>query len=256
MKKISVSILLILIILTVLATSVFAADLSITYTLDKPTVTEKLGATVQVVLGVNDIDATTEGINAIEGKITYDEQLIESVDVVSAGNNWSVSYNKRENDEKKGKVVISNMNAVKEAQPIAKLMITLKTDATVKTGKVTLSDLTTSYGSTATSPVTKTITINVEENSTPHEEGDPDVKPDTEPSTPETPSSTPADSETQTPKSSTPTQTTSKSTGTTKNTSNAISLPKAGIETGILLVILAGVIVAIIELIKYKKIEK
>lgn len=57
----------------------------------------------------------------------------------------------------------------------------------------------------------------------------------------------------------TPSKSTSKSTGTTSTstTSKATALPKAGIiASGIGIAVLAAIIVAIIELVKYKKIEK
>ena len=250
MKKGILSLVLVLIILVSMIIPVYADNLAVTYTLDKTTATADLGSTVQVMLGVADIDESTSGINAITGKILYDENLIESVDVVSAGNNWSVAYNNTSTDQYKGNISISNMNSVKTAQSIAKLIITLKSNATVKTGTVTLQNLTTSYGSAATTPVTKTITINVAEQG--GQEDDPIIipdKPDT-PTTPDTPASQDTAGQT------TPAKTTNKGTAT-PNTSKATTLPKAGIiASGIGIAILAAIIVAIIELIKYKKIGK
>lgn len=255
MRKIILSILLILVMLISIVIPVYADDLSITYTLDKNTVTTALGSTVQVLLGVADIDANSTGINAITGKILFDENLIEAVDVVSVGNNWSVLYNTTSTDDHKGNIAITNMNAVKESQSIAKLIITLKSDATVTTGKVTLQNLTTSYGSTSTAPQTKVITINITEEGG-QQEDEPAVTPDEPgtPSTPDTPATTPASQNTPT----TSAQTSDKSTGkASTSTSKATTLPKAGIiASGIGIAILAAIIVAIIELVKYKKIGK
>ena len=201
-------------------------------------------------LGIDDIDQSTDGISAIEGMLKFNSDLIESVDI-NTSNNWSVDINKNEGDSLKGKFVIARLGAVKESQVIARLHAKIRENATVKTGTITLQDVFSSYKDGATDKTTKTITINIAEEGGKKEE-DPIITPD-KPDTPSTPASQDKSS---TP--TTPAQTSSKSTGrTSTTTSKATTLPKAGIiASGIGMAILAAIIVAIIELVKYKKIGK
>ena len=182
--------------------------------------------------------------------LKFNSDLIESVDI-NTSNNWSVDINKNEGDSLKGKFVIARLGAVKESQVIARLHAKIRENATVKTGTITLQDVFSSYKDGATDKTTKTITINIAEEGGKKEE-DPIITPD-KPDTPSTPASQDKSS---TP--TTPAQTSSKSTGrTSTTTSKATTLPKAGIiASGIGMAILAAIIVAIIELVKYKRTGK
>jgi len=120
---------------------------------------------------------------------------------------------------------------------------------------------TANLGNTVTEKTTKVVTVKIAEEGG-KQEDDPIIIPDN-PNTPDTPTtldtpSTPASKDTPASQ-TTPSKSTSKSTGTTSTstTSKATALPKAGIiASGIGIAVLAAIIVAIIELVKYKKIEK
>lgn len=120
---------------------------------------------------------------------------------------------------------------------------------------------TANLGNTVTEKTTKVVTVKIAEEGG-KQEDDPIIIPDN-PNTPDTPTtldtpSTPASQDTPASQ-TTPSKSTSKSTGTTSTstTSKATALPKAGIiASGIGIAVLAAIIVAIIELVKYKKIEK
>lgn len=119
---------------------------------------------------------------------------------------------------------------------------------------------TANLGNTVTEKTTKVVTVKIAEEGGGQE--DPIIIPDN-PNTPDTPTtpqtpSTPVSQDTPASQ-TTPSKSTSKSTGTTSTstTSKATALPKAGIiASGIGIAVLAAIIVAIIELVKYKKIGK
>lgn len=245
MKKVSLSIILMLVVILATIVPSYGSSHTFTLTVNPSSKTAKLGETVTFDIGIADIDQSTDGISAIEGMLKFDSDLFESIDI-NTESNWSVEINKTEGDPLKGKFVIARLGAVKETQVIARLHAKIRSDATVKSGTITLKDVFSSYNDGETDKTTKTITVNIAEEG--GQDDDPVIIPD-EPSTPDksdTPSSTP----------STPAQTTNTTTPKT-NTSKASSLPKAGIiASGVGIAILAAIIVAIIELVKYKKIEK
>lgn len=228
-----------------------------TLTVNPAVKTANLGDTVSIDIGIADIDQNTSGISAIVGFLKFDSDLIESVDINTMPN-WSVTINNETEDEQlKGKFSIVNLGSVKESQTIARLHAKIKQNATVKNGTITLKDVNTSYSDGVTENTTKTITIKIAEEGG-GQEDDPIIihdNPDSgTPSTPDTPS-TPASQDTPA-ATTTPAKSTSKSTGTT-STNQVKALPKAGIiASGIGIAVLAAIIVAIIELIKYKKIGK
>lgn len=75
--------------------------------------TAKPGDMVTVDLGIADIDQSSDGINAIQGDIAYDDSIFESVEIETTGENWTVKFNQSSDSELKGRFVISNMNSVK-----------------------------------------------------------------------------------------------------------------------------------------------
>lgn len=254
MKKICISIIIMLLILASAIIPVYGASHTFTLTVNPAVKTAKLGDTVTIDIGIADIDQSTDGISAIGGFLKFDSDLIESVDINTMPN-WSVTINNETQDEQyKGKFTIMNLGSVKDTQVIARLHAKIRSDATVKSGSITLKDVYSSYGNAETEKTTKIVTVNIAEEGG-GQEDDPIIIPDNPdsgtPSTPDTPS-TPASP-------TTPSKSTSKSTGTTttSTTSKATALPKAGIiASGIGIAVLAAIIVAIIELIKYKKIGK
>lgn len=256
MKKIVISIMVIFLILILSSIlPVYGANRTFTLTVNPTTKTAKLGDTISIDLGIADIDQSTDGISALEGKIKFDSDLIENIDITTS-NNWSVEINKTDDTSAQGKFIIARMGRVKETQNIGKIYAKIRDDATVKTGTITLQDVFSSYSDGATEKTTKTITVNIaeeggqEENPSTPDTPDTPITPDT-PTTPDTPANP---SSQETPSKTTPTKTNSKET---TSTSKATTLPKAGIiASGIGIAIIAAIIVAIIELVKYKRTGK
>lgn len=236
-KKILISLTIAILILIAMIGNVNAASYTFSFTANPTQVTAKLGQTITVNLGIADIDQETDGINAIQGDVSYDKDLFESVKIVSAGNNWAVSLNNEENNNLKGRFVISNMNSVKEAGTVAVLEARIKSDATVTTGTINLKDVFSSYGTTETAKTNKTITVNIkaEENN-----NDPIVPEEDKPGSTE----------------QKPTTTTNNTpaTNTKKTNSTVAKLPKAGLSSWVVIGIVVTIIGAVIGYIRYKKI--
>lgn len=154
------------IFLAYLVIPVNAADYPFTFTVDPESLSAKPGDTITVDLGMADIDQSGDGINAIQGDISYDENIFESVDIVSAGSNWSASLNKSDNSNLKGRFVINNMNNQKSTQVVGQLKAKIKSGVTASTATIELKDVFSSYGNTDTSKSNKTITVKIITSST------------------------------------------------------------------------------------------
>ena len=135
------------------------------------------------------------------------------------------------------------MSGVKEAGTVSVLRAIIKSDATVTTGKINLKNVCSSYGTTETEKVNKTITVNIEaqepeksENITPPEDNNNSDNGSTEQKQPEKENKPVA-----------PAQTTNKNNPTTTK------LPKAGLSSGVAVAIIVVIIGIIIGYIKYKK---
>lgn len=237
-KKILISVIIAIIILVAMIGNVNAASYTFSFTANPTQVTAKLGDTITVNLGIADIDQDSDGINAIQGDMSYDKELFESVEIVSAGNNWAVSLNNEENNSLKGRFVISNMNSVKEAGTVAVLKAKIKSDATVTSGTINLKDVFSSYGTTETAKTNKTITVNIEESINNPTESDKDN------STEQKPTTTTNNIQT---------TTTANTTNTNKNNATVTKLPKAGLSSWIIVGIVVAMIGSVIGYIRYKK---
>ena len=242
-KKIVISLIVSIIILIVMIGNVNAASNSFTFTVNPTQVTAKLGTTITVNLGIADIDQESNGINAIQGNMSYDEALLESVKIVKTGD-WNISLNDEENNLQKGKFVMTNMNGTKEAGTVAILEARIKSDATVTTGTINLKNVCSSYGTTETEKVNKTITVKIEAEQDKDEELVPPANDNNndnqqnEQKQPEKENKPVAPAQT-----------------TDKNTSNATKLPKAGLSyVWVISIIVVAIIGIVIGYIKYKKI--
>lgn len=181
---------------------------------------------------------------SIEGTINYDSDFFESVSVGNSGN-WSVRHTGT-------RFIATNTENSAESGQFAVITATVKSDTTLTEGEITLTEL--ESGSTGEAS-NKTIKVTMQ--STPSKPKEEEKIPET-PENPGTPESQePATTENDKSIISEEKQTnTPKSTTKTTQLSNVSTLPKTGIISGIGIAILAAVIVAIIELIKYKKITK
>ena len=113
-KRITITIIMVMLIAFITKmTIVEAANYPFTFTVNPQETSAKAGDIVTVDLGIADIDQSSDGINAIQGDISYDDSVFESVEIVATGENWTATFNQLSDSELKGRFVISNMNSVK-----------------------------------------------------------------------------------------------------------------------------------------------
>lgn len=113
-KRITITIIMVMLIAFITKmTIVEAANYPFTFTVNPQETSAKAGDTVTVDLGIADIDQSSDGINAIQGDISYDDSVFESVEIVATGENWTATFNQLSDSELKGRFVINNMNSVK-----------------------------------------------------------------------------------------------------------------------------------------------
>ena len=137
-SKIIVTLIIATMLLVFIALPVKAASYTFTFSVNPEKVNAKPGDTITVDLGMADIDQTGDGINAIQGDISYDENIFENVEIVTAGNNWSVSLNQSADSSLKGRFVINNMSNQKNTQVVAKLKAKIKSGVTASTATIDL----------------------------------------------------------------------------------------------------------------------
>lgn len=230
-KKIFVIVMITIIMLISTIPIVNAVNYSFTFTVNPEQINANLGDTITVDLGIADIDQSTDGINAIQGDLSYDDNLFESVQIVATGSNWSAKLNESSDSSLKGRFVISNMNSVKSAGVVATLTAKIKSNAQVSSGTINLKNVFSSYGTTETSKANKTITVNIvtQQNNSSSSNG----------SSTNTPANTPTN---------TPTNTLTNN----KNVATVGNLPKTGVTSWIGIGIVIAMIGAIVRYIKYK----
>lgn len=113
-KKVTIFTMIIMFMAFIMNMSIVeAADYPFTFTVNPQETSAKAGDTITVDLGIADIDQSSDGINAIQGDITYDDNVFESVEIVATGENWTAKLNGLNDSDLKGRFVISNMNSVK-----------------------------------------------------------------------------------------------------------------------------------------------
>lgn len=241
MAKVKIMVAIIMVVTLITAVPVFAADHTFSFTVTPETISAKAGETITIDIGVSDIDQSTDGINAIEGEVDFDSEMFENVEIKTTANNWSVNYNPANN----GKFVLAILGSEKESKNIAKLTATVKKDTELKTGTITFKDVFSSYQDlTTTEKSTKTVTVNIESSSEEKQE-DKDNENIINPSDDKS-------SRTDSKNTVNPANTQTKQSGTATKT----VLPKTGIVSWIGIVVVAITIVAIIELIKYRRLTK
>lgn len=225
-KKVAIAIIMVMFIAFMTKMmEVEAADYTFNLTVNPLETNAKAGDTVTVDLGIADIDQSSDGINAIQGDLAYDDSVFESVEIVATGENWTAKLNQISDSDLKGRFVISNMNSVKNAGVIAQLKIRIKSNVSASKGYVYLKNIFSSYGTTDTPKTNKTITVNITSTSNGNNGSSANNK-------------------------NTATQGSNKN----ENISKSSSLPKTGLNPWLGIGIIIAIIGAVIGYIRYKKI--
>lgn len=167
MKKLTIigimiSVIVILITLSNAAsTSIFKASLTSSTTTLKP------GEEVTVTILVSDINMGDNGINTLEGKISYDKNIFEEVksSAIQSLNNWATTYND-ERSTLNGKFLAVNLSSgVKESTKIFSVKFKVKSDISETTEtQIVFDNITSNDGVDLIDIGTKSVklTINVE----------------------------------------------------------------------------------------------
>ena len=125
-------------------------------------VTAKPGESIEVKVDLKDIDMKEKGINALEGYINFDEDVVENVEVETK-NDWQIEYNKDSNSDLYGKfLMVKDIEGIKENEEVLTLKIKVKDKVKKEGTKVILKDLTSNDGDNLVNIGNKEININFE----------------------------------------------------------------------------------------------
>lgn len=117
-------------------------DLSVT----PENIKAKKGNTLEIEITLKDIDMGEKGINVIEGYIEYDEDVIESIEIIDE-NQWQMTYNNDKKSELYGKFLSKkNIEGTKENEKIAKIKLKIKDKISKTTSQVKIKEITSNDG--------------------------------------------------------------------------------------------------------------
>ena len=106
----------------------------------------KMGDTLEIEIKLKDIDMGEKGINVIEGYIEYDEEVIESIEIIDE-NQWQMTYNNDKKSELYGKFLSKkNIEGTKENEKIAKIKLKIKDKISKTTSQVKIKEITSNDG--------------------------------------------------------------------------------------------------------------
>lgn len=161
MKKIS-KILAITLTLVILLTVTVKAD-SFKFNVKANKASLKPGDTVAINLNISNIDAGDLGINTLEAVLEYDYNVFEEVtqDNFQSANNWSLTYN-NEDTENKGKfLAVIVASGVKENQDIGRITLKVKNSAKDTNTTVKFKNVFSNNGQTLIKEADKSIAFKV-----------------------------------------------------------------------------------------------
>lgn len=117
-------------------------DLSVT----PENIKAKKGDTLEIEITLKDIDMGEKGINVIEGYIEYDEDVIESIEIIDE-NQWQMTYNNDKKSELYGKFLSKkNIDGTKENEKITKIKLKIKDKISKTTSQVKIKEITSNDG--------------------------------------------------------------------------------------------------------------
>lgn len=162
MKRTNKILLITFVLLLVLTITVKADSFKFNVTANKTSL--KPGDTVEINLNISNIDAGDLGINTLEAVLEYDSNVFEEVTQsnLTSLNNWSLTYNS-EDTENKGKfLAVIVASGVKENQDIGKITLKVKNSATDTNTTVRFKNVASNNGQTLIEETDKTINFKVQ----------------------------------------------------------------------------------------------
>ena len=122
----------------------------------------KMGDTLEIEINLKDIDMGEKGINVIEGYIEYDEDVIESIEIIDE-NQWQMTYNNDKKSELYGKFLSKkNIEGTKGNEKIAKIKLKIKDKISKTTSQIKITEITSNDGETLINIGEKTINLEFE----------------------------------------------------------------------------------------------
>lgn len=163
MKKIK-NIFLIIALMSIIGIFNVAYASSFNFNTSASASTLKPGDTVVISLNVSNIDVGESGINTIEAVLEYDENVFEPVLPTNfAGlNNWSITYNNEEGENKGKFVAVIVQEGVTEDQAIGNLTLKVKSEVEDQSTNVTFKNIKTNDGENEITNTDKIVTLNIE----------------------------------------------------------------------------------------------
>lgn len=140
MKKISKVLVMIFTVILVSTKSLAASSYNLNVNPEK--INAKPGQTVEIKIDLTDIDMGQKGVNAVEGYINYDEDIIEGVEIKNQ-NDWNMIYNSEKSSELYGKFLsLKDVEGIKSDENIAILKLKIKDEIKKQEAIVTFSNIT------------------------------------------------------------------------------------------------------------------
>ena len=129
--------------MVLLASNAYATEINV----DTENKEVKPGEIVTLKISIKDINIE-EGINVIQGKLSYDKEIFEKVENqdITTVNNWTMTYND-ENTDSEGKFIVLKMSSgEKENQDIVTVDLKVQENANYSKTSIKLQELSTVEG--------------------------------------------------------------------------------------------------------------
>lgn len=145
-----------------------AADYSFKFNVTANTSTLKPGDEVTITLGLSNINVGENGINTLQGVLSYDDAVFEKVTSsdISSQNNWTITYNDEETDRQGTFLAVILSGGVKETQTIGTIKLKVKENITAKSTQIKFTQITSSEGTTLVNETDKTISLSIQSGNT------------------------------------------------------------------------------------------
>lgn len=123
----------------------------------------KAGEEVTLTLGISNINVGETGINTLQGKLTYDENIFEKVtsSSIASQNNWTITYNDEATEKKGTFLAVILSDGVKENQTIGTIKLKVKENVTAGSTQIKFTEVSSSDGTTIVKETDKTISLTI-----------------------------------------------------------------------------------------------
>lgn len=134
---------------------------------DKNEIDVNTGEIVDILVNVQDIDITG-GINAIEGFIKYDDDVIENMTFIGK-NDWDIKHNSNKDSHLYGKfLLVKNTDGIKDAEDLMLIRFKVKNSVNKKRSIITLNDIFSNDGNELIKTKDKSIILNIKNANNPN----------------------------------------------------------------------------------------